>query len=73
MGTAFLYVDYSTPVETLRQQLNTIVHASPLWDNKVCGLQVTNLTDRVMEARAASSAPATPPKTSTSAASSANR
>jgi hypothetical protein len=51
LGTAFLYVDYSIPVETLRQQLNTIVHASPLWDNKVCGLQVTNLTDRVMELR----------------------
>jgi len=51
MGTAFLYVDYSIPVETLRQQLNTIVHASPLWANKVCGLQVTNLTDRVMELR----------------------
>ena len=51
MGTAFLYVDYSIPVETLRQQLNTIVHASPLWDKKVCGLQVTNLTDRVMELR----------------------
>jgi small-conductance mechanosensitive channel len=51
LGTAFLYVDYSIPVEVLRQQLNTIVHASPLWDKKVCGLQVTNLTDRVMELR----------------------
>jgi small-conductance mechanosensitive channel len=51
MGTAFLYVDYSIAVEELRQQLNTIVHASPLWDKKVCGLQVTNLTDRSMEIR----------------------
>ncbi len=51
LGTAFLYVDYSIPVETLRQQLNTIVHPSSLWDKKVCGLQVTNLTDRVMELR----------------------
>jgi small-conductance mechanosensitive channel len=51
MGTAFLYVDYSVPVEDLRQQLNQIVHASPLWDGKVCGLQVTNLTDRSMEIR----------------------
>ncbi len=51
MGTAFLYVDYSIPVEDLRQQLNTIVHASPLWDNKVCGLQVTNLNERSMELR----------------------
>jgi small-conductance mechanosensitive channel len=51
LGTAFLYVDYSIAVEELRQQLNTIVHASPLWDQKVCGLQVTNLTDRSMEVR----------------------
>ncbi|HEY6375616.1 MAG TPA: mechanosensitive ion channel domain-containing protein [Edaphobacter sp.] len=51
MGTAFLYVDYSIPVEALRQQLNTIVGASPLWDGRTCVLQVTNLTERVMEVR----------------------
>jgi small-conductance mechanosensitive channel len=51
MGTAFLYVDYSIPVEDLRKQLEAIVHPSPLWDKKVCGLQVTNLTDRSMELR----------------------
>jgi small-conductance mechanosensitive channel len=51
MGTAFLYVDYSIPVEELRRQLNSIVHASPLWDKKVCGLQVTNLTEHSMEIR----------------------
>ncbi len=51
MGTAFLYVDYSIPVEDLRRQLETIVHSSPLWDKRVCGLQVTNLTDRSMELR----------------------
>ena len=51
MGTAFLYVDYSIPVEALREQLYAIVHASPLWDKQVCGLQVTNLTDRAVEVR----------------------
>jgi small-conductance mechanosensitive channel len=51
MGTAFLYVDYSIPVEELRKQLETIVHPSPLWNKKTCGLQVTNLTDRSMELR----------------------
>jgi small-conductance mechanosensitive channel len=51
MGTAFLYVDYSIPVEDLRKQLEAIVHSSPLWDKQVCGLQVTNLTDRSMELR----------------------
>ncbi len=51
LGTAFLYVDYSIPVEDLRKQLEAIVHPSPLWDSRVCGLQVTNLTDRSMELR----------------------
>ena len=51
LGTAFLYVDYSIPVDDLRKQLESIVHPSPLWDNRVCGLQVTNLTDRSMELR----------------------
>jgi hypothetical protein len=39
------------PVEDLRQQLRTIAEASPLWDQKVCGLQVTNLSERTMELR----------------------
>ena len=51
MGTAFLYVDYSIPVEALRKQLEVIVHVSPLWDKRTCVLQVTNLTDRTMEVR----------------------
>jgi small-conductance mechanosensitive channel len=51
MGTAFLYVDYSVPVEDLRKQLEAIVHPSPLWNKQVCGLQVTNITDRSMELR----------------------
>jgi small-conductance mechanosensitive channel len=51
LGTAFLYVDYSIPVEDIRKQLEEIVHPSPLWDKQVCGLQVTNLTDRSMELR----------------------
>jgi small-conductance mechanosensitive channel len=51
LGTAFLYVDYTIPVEDLRQQLKVVVQASPLWDKKVCGLQVTNLSERTMEIR----------------------
>ena len=51
MGTAFLYVDYAVPVEPLRAELTRIVSQSPLWDGKVCGLQVTNLSERTMELR----------------------
>ena len=51
MGTAFLYVDYSLPVDKLRAKLDEIVHGHPNWDKKVCGLQVTNLSEKTMELR----------------------
>lgn len=51
LGTSFLYVDYSIPVEPLRAELTRIVHESSLWDGRVCGLQVTNLSERTMELR----------------------
>lgn len=51
LGTTFLYVDYSVPVEPLRDELQRIVSGSQLWDGRVCGLQVTNLSERTMELR----------------------
>jgi small-conductance mechanosensitive channel len=51
MGTVFLYVDYTLPVDEIRQELQRIVKTSNLWDGKVCVLQVTNTTDRSMELR----------------------
>ncbi len=51
MGTAFLYVDYSVPVEELRAELQRIVKNQPQWDQKICGLQVTNLSEHTMELR----------------------
>jgi small-conductance mechanosensitive channel len=51
IGTVFLYVDYNVPVEEIRQELQRIVQSSSLWDGKVCGLQVTNTTDKSMELR----------------------
>ena len=57
MGTAFLYVDYAIPVEPLREELKRVVAESPLWDGRVCGLQVTNLSERTMELRCLVSSP----------------
>ena len=51
MGTVFLYVDYSVPVDEIRRELERIVKASGLWDGKVCVLQVTSTSDRAMELR----------------------
>jgi len=51
LGTSFLYVDYSIPVEPLRQEFARVLHESPLWDKRVCALQVTNLSEHTMELR----------------------
>jgi small-conductance mechanosensitive channel len=60
LGTVFLYVDYSIPIEAIREELNRIVKNSKFWDGKVCGLQVTNTTDRTVELRALMSASDSP-------------
>jgi small-conductance mechanosensitive channel len=51
LGTAFIYVDYSVPVEAMRVHLKKIAEDSPLWDKRVCGLQVTDIKENTMEIR----------------------
>ena len=51
LGTAFLYLDYTVPVEPLRKHLQQIASRSKQWDGKVCALQVTNLKEHTMEIR----------------------
>ena len=51
LGTAFLYVDYSIPVEALRQEFRRILENDPLWDRQVCALQVTDLSEHTMQIR----------------------
>ncbi len=52
LGTVYLYVDYSTPLELVRAELDRLCKPNPLWDGKVCGLQVTDVTERTMTLRA---------------------
>lgn len=52
LGTVLIYVDYTVPVEEIRQYLKTILQSSELWDKKVCALQVTNAAERTVELRA---------------------
>lgn len=56
LGTVFLYTDYTIPVEKIRKELEKLLKASEYWDGKVCGLQVTNATDKILELRALMSA-----------------
>lgn len=52
LGTVFLYVDYSVPVEEVRHEFYRILETSGMWDGKVWGLQVTNATEHTIELRA---------------------
>jgi len=60
IGSVFLYVDYTVPIQKLREELHQILKNSKLWDGKVCVLQVTNATERTVELRALMSAPDAP-------------
>ena len=56
LGTVYLYVDYTVPVQEVKAELDRILDASPLWDRKASGLIVTDTTERTMELRALVSA-----------------
>jgi small-conductance mechanosensitive channel len=56
LGTVYLYADYTVDVDAVREELQKILKESNHWDGKVCGLVVTNSTERTMELRALMSA-----------------
>ncbi|GAB3295269.1 mechanosensitive ion channel [Hymenobacter humi] len=55
-GTVHLQADYTVPVPAVRAELQRIVEAHPLWDQRVCVLHVTDAKERTLELRALVSA-----------------
>ncbi|MDB5274051.1 MAG: mechanosensitive ion channel protein MscS, partial [Chitinophagaceae bacterium] len=54
LGSVFLYVDYSFPIDEARKELLRILsleEAKNLWDGNVSVLQVTDTNDRTVEMR----------------------
>ncbi len=51
LGTAFIYADYTLPIEPLREELKRLLQSNPLWDGRVMTVAVTNLTDKTVEIR----------------------
>ncbi|QHL87517.1 mechanosensitive ion channel [Nibribacter ruber] len=51
LGTVFLHLDYTAPVEVLRLELNRVLKETPLWDGRVGILQVTDSKERTLELR----------------------
>jgi len=56
LGTVFLYVDYSVPLDALRGELTRLLETSRYWDGKVNVLQVTDAKEHTLEIRALASA-----------------
>lgn len=56
LGTVYLYVDYTTPIDPIREELHRVLQQSEHWDGKVWNVQVTDATEKTMELRAMMSA-----------------
>lgn len=51
IGTVFIYVDYSFPVERIREVLPEMLKGNTNWDGRVVNVQVTDVTDHSKEVR----------------------
>jgi small-conductance mechanosensitive channel len=56
IGTVFLYVDHTAPVEAIRAKLAEVAAQSKLWNGKVLTLQVSDCKETTIELRALVSA-----------------
>ena len=56
IGSVFLYVDHTAPVDAIRKKLTEIVAQSKLWNGKVVSFQVSDCKETTIELRALVSA-----------------
>lgn len=58
IGSVFFWVDYSLPLEPLREELRRLCHDVPeLWDGRVIVLQVTDTSEKAIQLRVLVSSP----------------
>ncbi|MEA2117293.1 mechanosensitive ion channel family protein [Halovibrio sp. HP20-50] len=50
-GTVFIWVDYTMPIEPLRQEFLRLLDTMKQWDGKVATVQVTDSNDQALEVR----------------------
>lgn len=60
IGSVFWSVDYRAPVDEMRAKLDEFCRGNPLWDGRVCVLQVTEASGDSVELRALASARTSP-------------
>jgi small-conductance mechanosensitive channel len=51
LGTVFIYTDYNTDFDAIRDETTRLLKETPLWDGRVNVLQVTNATEKTVETR----------------------
>lgn len=51
IGSVHFFVDYRTPIDELRKELDRLVHASTAWDGDVANLQVVEATAEAIQVR----------------------
>jgi small-conductance mechanosensitive channel len=51
LGTVFLWVDYTLPVDPIREEAQRLCTAAPEWDGRTCVVHVTDASDRAMQLR----------------------
>lgn len=56
LGTVFLHVDYTMPIQALREELDRILDKSQYWDGKRKSILVTDAKEHTLEVRAMASA-----------------
>jgi small-conductance mechanosensitive channel len=56
-GTVLLYLDYTVPVERIREKAKELTEADPRWDGQVFAVQVTETLPTCMVVRILASAP----------------
>lgn len=51
LGSVFVWVDYSLPLDEARKALKDIIENHPLWDKRFWNLQVSDATEKTMQLR----------------------
>ena len=57
LGTVFIWVDYTMPIEPLRQEFKRLLDESSLWDRDFASVQVTDASDQALQVRFLMSTP----------------
>jgi small-conductance mechanosensitive channel len=51
LGTAFLWLDYRTPMDAVREALHRVCETDERWDGRVCVAQVTDAAETTLQVR----------------------